>query len=48
MLSWIWNLSLFLEDASGVSVALRVLTLYSGFHLNWCRDIRPYLEWMGK
>ena len=29
MLSWIWNLWLFLEYATGVSVPLRVVTQYS-------------------
>ena len=46
--SWIWKLRLFLEDAPGVSVPLRVVTQYSGFHSNQCRGIRPYVEWMGK
>ena len=38
----------FLEDAIGVSVPFCVVTQYSWFHLNRCRGIRPYLEWMGK
>ena len=32
--SWICNLQLFMEDATGVSVPLGVATQYSGFHLN--------------
>ena len=48
MSSWIWNLQLFLEYATGVSVPLRVVTRYSWFHSKWCRGIRPYPEWMGK
>jgi len=32
--SCIWNLWLFLEDATGVSVPLGVVTQYSGFHSN--------------
>ena len=31
---WIWNLWLFLEDATGVSVPIGVATQYSGFHSN--------------
>ena len=46
--SWIWNLRLFPEDATGVSVPLHVVTRYSGFHSNRCRGIGPYFEWMGK
>ena len=48
LLSWIWNLQLFLEDATEVSVPLRVVSRYSVFHSNRCSGIRPYLEWMGK
>ena len=48
MSSWIWNLQLFLEYATSVSVPFHVVTQYSWFHLNQCRGIRPYLEWMGK
>ena len=32
--SYIWNLWLFLEDATGVSVPIGVATQYSGFHSN--------------
>ena len=32
--SCIWNLRLFLEDATGVSVPIGVATQYSGFHSN--------------
>ena len=46
--SWIWNLQLFPEDATGVSVPLHVVTRYSGFHSYRCRGIGPYVECMGK
>ena len=31
-----------------VLMLMHVYSWYSGFHSNWCRAIRPYLEWMGK
>ena len=31
-----------------VLMFIHVYAWYSGFHSNWCRGIRPYLEWMGK
>ena len=45
--SWIWNLHLFLEDATGVSVPLRVVTSFSGLHSNRCPDISTFNEWTG-
>ena len=46
--SFIWNLCLFPEDATGVSVPFHVLTSSSGLHLKRCPGIGTYLEWMGK
>ena len=34
LVEYIWNLRLFPEDATGVSVPLCVVTQYLGFHLN--------------
>ena len=46
--SCIWNLQLFPDDATGVSVPLRVVTSSSGLHSKRCPGIRTYLEWTGK
>ena len=46
--SFIWNLCLFPEDATGVSVPFHVLTSSSGLHSKRCPGIGTYLEWMGK
>ena len=44
----IWNLRLFLDDATGVSVPLHVVTSSSGLHLKRCPGIGTFLEWTGK
>ena len=46
--SCIWNLRLFPEDATGLSVPFRVLTSSLGLHSKRCLGIRTYLEWTGK
>ena len=46
--SFIWNLCLFPEDATGVSVPFHVFTSSSGLHSKRCPGIGTYLEWMGK
>ena len=46
--SCIWNLRLFPEDATGLSVPFHVLTSSLGLHLKRCPGIRTYLEWTGK
>ena len=46
--SSIWNLRLFSDDATGVSVPLRVVTSSSGLHSNRSPGIGTYLEWTGK
>ena len=48
LLSCIWNLRLFLDDISGVSVPLLVVTSSSGLHSKRCPGIGTYLEWTGK
>ena len=48
LLSCIWNLRLFLDDATGMSVPLRVMTSSSGLHLKRCPGIGTFLEWTGK
>ena len=48
LLSCIWNLQLFLDDISGVSVPLLVVTSSSGLHSKRCPGIGTYLEWTGK
>ena len=45
--SCIWNLWLFPDYASGVSVPLRVVTSSAGLHTKKCPAIRAYLEWKG-
>ena len=42
--SCIWNLRLFLEDSTGVSVSLHVVTSSSGLHSKRCPGIGTYLE----
>ena len=46
--SCIWNLWVFLDDATGVSVPLRVVTSSSGLHWKKCPGIGTYLESTGK
>ena len=46
--SCIWNLLLFLEDESVVSVPLPVVTSSSLLHLKRCPGIETSLEWTGK
>ena len=46
--SCIWNLWLFVEDVTGVSVPLRVVTSSLRLHSKRCSDIGTYLEWTGK
>ena len=46
--SCIYNLRPFRDDATGVSVLLRVVTSSSGLQSKRCRGIGTYLEWMGK
>ena len=46
--SCIWNLRVFPDDATGVSVPLRVVTSSSGLHWNKCPGIGTYLESTGK
>ena len=46
--SFIWNLWLFPENATRVSVPLRVVTSASGLHSKRCPGIGTYLEWTGK
>ena len=46
--SWICNLRLFMENATGVSVPLRVVTSSSGLHWKKYSGIGTYLEWMEK
>ena len=46
--SCIWNLRLFLDDATGVSVPIRVVTSSSGLHSKMCPGIGTFLEWTGK
>ena len=46
--SCIWNLMLFPDDATGVSVPLRVVTSSSGLHWKKYSGIGTYLEWMEK
>ena len=46
--SCIWNLRLFLEDATGVSVPIHVVTSSAGLHLKRCPGIGTYLEWTEK
>ena len=48
MLSCIWNLRLFLDDATGMSVPLHVMTSSSGLHLKRCPGIGTFLEWTRK
>ena len=45
--SCIWNLQLFLEDATVVSVPLRVV-INPRVYIQRCTGIGTYLEWMGK
>ena len=47
-LSCIWNLRLLLDDATGVSMPLCVVTSSSGLHLKRCPGIGTFLEWTGK
>ena len=44
----IWNLRIFPDEATGVSVPLRVVTSSSGLHSKMCPGIGTYLEWTGK
>ena len=46
--SCIWNLRVFPDDPTGVSLPLRVVTSSSGLHLKRCPGVRNYLEWTGK
>ena len=48
LLSCIWNPRLFLDDATGVSVPLLVVTSSSGLHSKRGPGIGTYLEWTGK
>lgn len=48
LVEYIWNLRLFPEDETGVSVPLCVVTSSSGLHSKRCQGITSYLEWMGK
>ena len=47
-LSCIWNLQLFPEDATRVSVPLCVVTSSSGLHSKRCLGIGTFLDWTGK
>ena len=46
--SWICHLWLFPEDATGMSVPLRVVTSFSGLHSKMCPGIVTYPEWTAK
>ena len=46
--SCIWNLRLFLDDATGVSVPLHAVTSFSGLHSKRCPGIRTFFECTGK
>ena len=46
--SCIWNMQLFLDYATEVSVTLRVVTSSTGLHLKRCPGIGAFLEWTGK
>ena len=46
--SCIWNLQLFPDDATRVSVPLLIVTSSSGLHLKRALGIATYLEWTGK
>jgi len=46
--SCIWNLRVFLDDATGVSVPLRVVTSPTRLHSKRCPASGSYQEWMGK
>ena len=48
LLCCIWNLQLFTDHATGVSVSLRVVTSSSGLHSKRCPGIGTFLEWTGK
>ena len=48
MSSCIWNMRLFLEDATRVSVPFPVVTSSLGLLSKRCPGIRTYVEWMGK
>ena len=48
LLSCIWNLWLFPDNATVVSVPLRVMTSSSGLNSKRCPEIRAHLEWSGK
>ena len=48
LLSFIWNLRLFPENTTRLSVPLRVVTSFSGLHSKRCPGIGTYLEWTGK
>ena len=48
LLKCIWNLCLFTDHATGVSVSLRVVTSSSGLHSKRCPGIGTFLEWTGK
>ena len=48
LLSCIWSLQLFSDDASGVSVPLRVVTSSSWLHWKKCPGIGTYLRSTGK
>ena len=46
--SRIWNLQLFLEDATRVSLPHCVVPSSLGLHVKRCPSIRTYFEWMWK
>ena len=46
--SCIWNLRLFPDDATGVSVPLHVVAASPGLHSKRFPGIRTYFEWTGK
>ena len=43
----IWNLRLFLDDATGVSVPLHAVTSFSGLHSKRCRASGPFFSGWG-
>ena len=48
LLSCIWNLQLFPDDATGGSVPLRIVTSSTGLHSKMYLGIGNFLEWTGQ
>ena len=48
LLSCIWNLQLFPDDATGVSVPLHIVTSSTGLHSKRYPSIGNFLEWTGQ